>query len=150
MGRRPDPSTLRQFAAALRPGAVLHLYQHVASKNKFHVLISATDERSIAFIINSRPSAYIQKRPDLMNRQISMPHSSHRFMAHDSYIACHDTFLLPSREEIVDGLLNRSVDHVGHVELSLYPQIAAGAADSALIAPRDADLIVAAFGQPPG
>lgn len=146
MGRRPDPSTLRQFAGALRPGAVLHLYQHVASKDKFHVLIAAMDDRSLGFIINSRPSAWAQKRPDVLRRQILMAHADHPFMSHDSHIACDDAILLPSREDLIDGLVNRAVDHVGHVALSLYPQIIAAAHGSSLIAPRDTDLIVSAFG----
>jgi hypothetical protein len=146
MGRRCDPSELRQFAAALRPGAVLHLYSHLAGKPKYHALISAADERSLAFIINTRPSQLIERQPDLLRRQVLMQLSAHPFMGHDSYIACHDTVALPTRSELIDGLLQRAIDHVGRLDAGVYAHIAAAAQRSALIAERDSALITAAFG----
>src|SRR6185437_2009190 len=128
MQRRSDPSRLRQFAGALRAGSILHMYQPVACKNKFHVLIASMDDRSLGFIINSRPSPMIQRQPDLLRRQVLMPKSAHPFMAHDSFIACHDTVLLPTRDELIQGLVDRTVDHVGYVATSLHGPIATAAA----------------------
>jgi hypothetical protein len=145
--RRCDPSELRQFAAALRPGAVLHLYQSVAGKDKFHVLVAASDHRSIGFLVNTRPSQFVARQPELMHRQVPMPQKAHRFMHHDSFIACHDIVALPTRGDLIDGLLNRGIDHVGHIDMALYRQMANAAAGSALIAQRDAELIVSAFGR---
>jgi hypothetical protein len=144
--QRLDPSTLRQFAPALRSGAVLHLFQPIAGKAKYHVLIASADERSLGFIINSRPSPFIMRNLDLQRRQVLMGHATHPFMHHDSFIACHDTVSLPPRERLVDGMLKGQVDHVGAVARELHAQIAAAARGSPLIATREAALIVAAFG----
>lgn len=67
-------------------------------------------------------------------------------MHHDSHIACHDAVVLPVRADLIDGLLNRAVDHVGNVDAGLHRLTAAGAAGSDLIAQRDAELIARAFG----
>jgi hypothetical protein len=145
MGPRSDPATFRQFAAALRPGSILHLYQAIVGKPKFHVLIAASAERSLGFVINTRPSPFIQRRPELMRRQVPMPLATHPFMHHDSFIACDDTVKLPTRDELIAGLCDRNINQVGNVHQTLFGSIALAAAGSATIAGRDADLISGAF-----
>jgi hypothetical protein len=145
MGSRPDPALLRQFAAALRPGAVLHLYQPLTGKHKFHAVITVAHDRSLGFIINSQPSPFIKSRPDLLRRQVAMLLTAHPFMKRDSVIACHDTVKMPTLDELIDRLIDRSAEHVGYVDRSLFGSIALAAAGSPTIAARDADLIARAF-----
>jgi hypothetical protein len=147
MGSSIDPASLRQFAPALRAGSVLHLYDPVAGKPKYHVVIVVSAERSLGFIINSRPSPFIQRQPELLRRQVPMLLQEHPFMRHDSVIACHDTVKLPTRDVLIEGLLHGVVDHLGRIHQTLFGQIAAAAAGSALIAERDSALIVQSFGR---
>jgi len=124
---------------------VLHLHQPLAGKQKFHVLIAAAPERSLGFIINSRPSPFIQRRPELLCRQVAMLSAVHPFMQHDSVIACHEAVRLPPRDELIDRLIEGSAEHIGHVHQTLFGLIAQAAAGSSTIAERDATLIVRAF-----
>lgn len=145
MPSRFDPATARQFVAALRPGAVLHLLQPFIGKHKFHVLISATVERSIGFLINTLPSPFVQNRPDLLRRHLLMPVSTHPFMRHDSFIACDDTVKLPARDQLIAGLCDRTIEQVGYVSRTLFPAMVAAAEGSRMIATRDAELLRQAF-----
>jgi len=145
MASRMDPARARQLAAALKPGAVLHLLQPLIGKHKFHVLIAASAERSLGFLINSRIGPFIQNRPDLLSRQVSLPVAANPFMHHDSIIACHDTVRLPPLGELIAGLADRSMSLVGYLHHDLLVIIAAAAAGSPLIAARDAELIATGF-----
>jgi hypothetical protein len=145
MPRRPDPAELRAHALTLRAGVVLRRYDHVAEKTKRLVLILANAERSLAFFINSQPSAFIRAQPELLRRQVPMPQSMHPFMHHDSHIACHDTVNVGTFAQLVAGLCDGSVERLGTVHASLHELIGIAAARSKLIAQRDQDLIAQAF-----
>jgi hypothetical protein len=142
---RRDPAMLRQFAAPLLPGAVIHCFQPIANKLKFHVLISAKDERSIGFLINTQPSPFIQRRPERMQRHVPLLLQHHPFMDHDSFVACDETVKLPGRAELLDRLCNREIEYSGSTARDLFGPIALAAAGSPLISSRDAALIAAAF-----
>lgn len=142
---RPDPAALRQQLAALRPGVVLHLYQSVAGKDKFHVLIAAAADRSLGFLINTHPSPFIERQADRLRRQLLMSKALHPFMHHDSYIACDDPVPLPLSNDLAVGLCAGRIQRVGVVHVSLHKLIGAAADGSGLIAPRDAELIARAF-----
>ena len=145
MAARLDPARIRQWVARLRPGAVIKLYSALAGKNKRHGLISATADRSVAFFINTRPADFIRARPDLLKRQVLMPLASHRFMAYDSHIACHDTVRIPTMAYLVAGLDDDSIQLLGHVHRSLFPAIINSARGSPNISERDLVLIVSGF-----
>jgi hypothetical protein len=146
MGSSVDPATLRQFAASLKPGSVLHLYSPVAGKSKFHVIINVSADRSVALLINSRPSPFIQRQQHLLCRQVPLPQATHPFLEHDSVIACHDTVALPAQDRLIDGFIRSIVTYIGHVQRGIFPAISRAAADSPLISGRDAPLIARAFG----
>src|ERR1017187_9394914 len=120
MAPKPDPAALRQHAATLRAGVVLRLYQPIADKPKRHVLIAVSADRSLAFLINTTPSLFIQRQPDFLHRQVLMRQSDHPFMRHDSYIACHDTVRLAPINELAAGLCDGSVERLGYVQASLF------------------------------
>jgi hypothetical protein len=140
-----DPAALRQYAGALRAGVVLRLHQPIAEKIKRHVLIAATGERSLAFIINSKPSPFIQRQPDLLRRQVLMTKADHSFMQHDSYIACHDIVRLDPIDRLAVGIANRTVERLGYIEQAVCELICVASEGSRLISPRDQKLIAAVF-----
>jgi len=148
MRRGIDPATIKRFASALQPGSVLGLLQPVAGKFKFHVTISIAEQRSVGFIINTRPSRFIMVRPELVRRQVPLLLEQHPFMKHDSFIACHDTVKLPTRDELIDMLILQRASHLGRVASAIHAEIAFAAAGSPLIAERDSGLIVKAFSAP--
>jgi hypothetical protein len=145
MARKPDPAELRKQALTLRAGVVLRVYQPIAEKTKRHVLIAATPERSLAFLINTAPSPFIQRQPELLRRQVLMERSIHTFMHHDSYIGCHDTVRLDPIGELARGLCEGSVERLGYVHKSIHELIGIAAAGSKLISVRDSLLIATAF-----
>jgi hypothetical protein len=145
MPPRPDQAALRQHMMSLRAGAVLHLYQPLAGKEKFHVLIAALGDRSLGFLINTRPSPFIERQADRLRRHLLMPKALHGFLEHDSYIACDDTVKLPCARDLAEGLCTDRIQRVGIVHASLHSQIRVAAEGSDTIATRDAELIARAF-----
>jgi hypothetical protein len=145
MPPRPDQAALRQQMMSLRAGVVLHLYQPLAGKEKFHVLIAALGDRSLGFLINSRPSPFIERQADRLRRHLLMPKALHAFLEHDSYIACDDPVKLPCAKDLAEGLCMDRIQRVGVVHGSLHSSIRAAAEGSILIATRDAELIARAF-----
>lgn len=141
MTRRMDPATLRQYAGTLRAGLVLSLYQPIAQKTKYHVLIAASVDRSLAFIINSSPSPFIQRQPDLLRRQVVMTKADHPFMRHDSYIACHDTVRLDPMDTLASGIGNGTIKRLGFIQDAVWELICVASEGSRLISPRDQKLI---------
>ena len=123
----------------------MRLYQPVADKVKRHVLIASASDRSLGFIINTQPSAFITAREELRRRQVLMPLAAHPFMQHDSYIACHDTVRLPAAPELARLLWAHEAQILGVVSATLNTLITTAAAGSSLIAERDMKLILTAF-----
>lgn len=142
---RPDPAQSRQLLTQLRPGCVLRMYQPLAEKVKRHVLIAAMADRSIAFLINTRPSILIERRQEFLRRQLLMPLNEHPFMSHDSYIACHDTVRLPAAKELVEQLHARRIEILGYISRGVVAKIASMSAGSPVIAERDLQLIATNF-----
>ena len=145
MPRSPDPAALRAHTLSLRAGVVLRRYEPVAEKVKRLVLIAATAERSLAFFINTRPSPFIRSNPELLRRQVLMAQSLHRFMQHDSHIACHDTVSIGTVSQLAAGLCDGSIMRLGAVHQTLFQLIGIAASGSKLIATRDHELIERAF-----
>jgi hypothetical protein len=124
---------------------VLRGYQRIAGKDKRHVLIFSDADRSLAFLINSRPSPFVQKDPEFARRQVPMPLRDHPFMAWDSYIACHDTVRLPPFPELVAGIEAGEFVRLGTVDRRLFPVIVTAAEGCRLISRRDAAAIRSSF-----
>jgi len=149
----PDPAALRQIAAQLQAGVVLNLYSPVAGKDKFHILIHAGSERSLAFIINTRPAPFVLKDPDRASRHIVIPKALHAFLDYDSHIACDEALGIacgPGRsigtmQHVINAVVTNEAKIIGSLDRSMFAAVAAAAAGSRLIAPRDAVLIAAAF-----
>ena len=99
-------------------------------------------------MINSAPSVFITRQPDRLRRHIVMLLADHPFMEWDSYIACDDTVLVPTRTDLVVGLRDKTIEHLGFLSAAMYPLVVAASCESSLIADRDKELIRRAFGVP--
>src|ERR1700674_2821178 len=148
-----DPAALRQVAAQLQVGVVLNLYLPIAGKDKIHILIHADNNRSLAFIINSRPAPFILRDPNRASRHILMPKTLHPYLDYDSHIACDEAVGIacgPSNrigtvQELIAAIIAKKVKVIGSLDRSMFPQVVAAANGSRLIAARDAAIIVNAF-----
>ena len=145
MPRGMDPAVVRQYAASLSAGVVLRCEQPVAEKIKRHVLIAATAQRSIAFLINSNISQFLRGKPELLRRQVLMTQAEHPFMQHDSFIACHDTVRLDTIDQLAAGMQRKTIQRLGYVDLAVCELILKASQGSPLIAPRDQELISSVF-----
>ena len=63
-------------------------------KIKFFVIAGKQDNKYLGFLINSHVHNYLQKHEYLARCQIGIDANSHKFLEHDSFIACHEVFLL--------------------------------------------------------
>jgi hypothetical protein len=148
-----DPAALRQIAAQLQAGVVLRLHSPIAEKPKRHVMIYADANRSLAFMINTKPPPFIAKNPDRLARQVLMPQCLHKFMQHDSHItgddvlgiACRKDGLTGTMQDLIQAVADGRVEILGNLHRSLFGLVAAAADGSRHIANRDAVLIAAAF-----
>ena len=75
------------------------------SKDKF-VVIMCRDIEFMGFLINSKISKFVLKKPDLLACQVILSTSDYGFLSHDSYLDCSqiypfgDTELVIGRERI--------------------------------------------------
>jgi hypothetical protein len=148
-----DPAALRQVAAQLQVGVVLNLYSPIACKDKFHILIYAGNDRSIAFLINTTPAAFILKDPQRAARHIVIKRDLHPFLDYDSYIACDETVgiscgpdcRIATMQELIEAVSCGEVKIIGSLHRSMFTAATAAANGSRTISARDAAKITAAF-----
>jgi hypothetical protein len=145
MTRGTDPAELRHQAAKLRAGVVLRLYQPIAEKIKLHVLIAASADRSLGFIINTRPSPFVASNADFMRRQVPLTKADHRFLHHDSFIACHDTVRLDPTNVLAKGLCDGTATLLGYIERDVCELICEAVEGSKLISQRDQKTVASVF-----
>lgn len=75
----------------LTPGRVLYVSCEFTNprKNKYLVLLCPdTQPRPLLFVINSRISEYLRKRPHLLQCQVPISTKDYDWLHHDSYIDC--------------------------------------------------------------
>ncbi len=149
MGGRLDPATLRQCAAKLVPGVVLRLHNERAKKQKWHVLICAMQDRSLAFLINTRVAPFIRRQPDRLARHVPIGKLEHPFLDYDSTVACDDAIVIENVRELAQGIAEGRVEVLGRIATSLQAAIVAASIGSRLIADRDAQLIAFSLGGTP-
>lgn len=77
---------------------VLHMYSHVASKDKFHV-VCCTKPKSLAFLINSNLTDFVKKNPLLVACNALISADGHDFLKYDSYVACCEPVSLAHFDE---------------------------------------------------
>ncbi len=60
-------------------------------KDKFVVVVHI-DKNAMGFLINSKISDWLRKRPDLLTCEASILVEQHPFLDHDSYVDCRDIY----------------------------------------------------------
>jgi len=75
------------MADVLEEWMVLHMYSHVACKEKFHV-VCCTKPKQLAFLINSNLTDFVKKNPLLVACNALIAADAHDFLKYDSYVAC--------------------------------------------------------------
>lgn len=101
----PD-DRLRHVRTSLVPGRILHLHCNFTTppKSKFVVLISIRPVL-IIFVANSNINAWLQARPDLRDRQVTLHQQNHSYLKHDSFLNCTEAIRQMDFEEIERQLL---------------------------------------------
>jgi len=96
----PEAEKLDWIRQHLTPWSVIYVPVHFSNlppKEKF-LIIARVHTETLAFVINSTPAPFIQKRTNLLACQVPIQCSSHTFLSHDSYIDCTEPILLKTHE----------------------------------------------------
>lgn len=74
----------------IRPGTILHGPMSGVDHGKFYVISGVAGDTLFvcSVIINSEIHPFIQKRPNLLKRQIPISNTDYPFLAYPSYINC--------------------------------------------------------------
>jgi hypothetical protein len=102
----PSAEKLKYVRQSLVPGRILHLHCNFTHppKNKFVVLVSVKSSLRV-FVINSGITEWLQARPDLRDRQITIRQQDHNYLRHDSFLNCTETIQQISIKEMEDQLI---------------------------------------------
>lgn len=92
-----DEERHKSVQRRLRPGAVIYLeVAFPEGKRSKFLVVAHVDAQCCTFVVNSRISAFIAKRPELAVCQVRIDAGRHAFLQHDSHIACHQVLRLPT------------------------------------------------------
>lgn len=92
---------LKYVRRSLVPGRILHVQCcfTIPHKNKFVVLV-AVQPTVVLFVTNSEINEWLQARPDLRDRQVTIRREDHTFLSHDSFLNCTEAVRQMEMEEI--------------------------------------------------
>jgi hypothetical protein len=127
LGAHFPASLLRpRIEAALKPGCVVRLEVkfHQKAKPKFLVLVAEDDPEYLTFIVNTDINQFIQKRPELLQCQVSIDVASHGFLDHDSHVACDKIWPI-KREDVIKALMSDPLGIKGEISPDVRAQIMA-------------------------
>jgi hypothetical protein len=77
---------------AISPGCVIEVFAaHISPPHrKYYVVCCLEPPPPLGFFINSRISAFIQKRPPLKAAQVALTKTEHPFLTYDSWLDCSE------------------------------------------------------------
>lgn len=61
-------------------------------KPKFVLAVAIVGDKVLAFMINSRISAFIRNKPELLVCEAAIVEKHHRWLSHDSFVDCRDLY----------------------------------------------------------
>lgn len=137
---------LKYVRQSLIPGRILHLHCTFTTppKNKFLVLASV-EPTSLMFVINSQISHWLETRPDLRDRQVTIRQTDHLYLHRDSFLNCTEVIQQISREEI-EAQLIRDISNIKDMVTSLEREaIRYAVADCRTLSKKDIDTILGAL-----
>lgn len=107
----PDDK-LKYVRQSLVPGRILHLHCDftIPPKSKFVVLVSVKPV-VVLFVINSEISQWLQARPDLRDRQVTIRQQNHEYLKHDSFLNCTEAARQMEMED-VERQLNEDMSNI--------------------------------------
>ena len=113
LGEQLSPDDKRRYIKErIVPGRVLHVFCNFTAppKNKF-VLVVATDPELMFFVINSEINQWLQARPDLRDRQVTIRQKNHLFLARDSYLNCTEA-IRNMDPPMIEARLEQELDNI--------------------------------------
>jgi hypothetical protein len=108
LGETLSPDDKRHYIKkSLVPGRLLHLFCNFTTppKNKFLAVVATTPEL-VLFFVNSEINPWLQARPDLRDRQVTLRQRDHPFLAQDSHLNCTEAIRKIPVQEIEAQLMN--------------------------------------------
>lgn len=135
-----------RIEAALKPGCVIKLLVKFPekTKEKFLVLVADDDPEYLTFIVNTGINPFIANKQHLLQCQVSIDAASHKFLDHDSHVACHEVHSM-KREEVIKCLMADLNGIKGEVSAEVRSQIAAAVKFAKTIEKDKKNRIIAAL-----
>jgi hypothetical protein len=122
----PAASKQAQIAQRLIPGAVLYLevvFPEV-TKPKYLVLVASEDPDIWTFIVNTETNPFIAGKAHLSVCQVTLDQAEHKFLQHDSQIACHQLRKF-KKTDVVNMLMGDMSRYKGQISEEVREQILA-------------------------
>ncbi len=95
-------------------GQVIHAYSRLASKEKFHIVVSETP-KTLLLYINSEITSFQKLRKDLIACNAKLLEVEHEFLKYDSYVNCCEAVsesVLSEPIEIVGNISDKGLDSI--------------------------------------
>lgn len=109
----------KSVARQLRPGTIIYLnVEFPEGPRPKYLVVAHVDDECCAFIVNSRIHPFIEAHSTLAVCQVGIDVARHGFLAHDSYIACHQVLRLP-----IQGVISELVADISRIKGALHEDV---------------------------
>jgi len=140
----PPAEQDRAIADAIKVGNVLKLHCNFTTPPKDKRLILVSTKPLIGFfIINSTVNQFITRNSVLLASQIKILSEDHDFLAHDSFVACHELLTGFDYSEVERQLRGDYSRYLGRINFALRDMIIEIVSNSKTLSPEHIDLVVA-------
>lgn len=114
-----DDDRRRSVARQLRPGTVIYLeVAFPEGPRSKYLVVAHVDDECCTFIVNSQIRRFIATHPALSVCQVRIDAARHAFLDHDSFIACHEVWRLPTA-----GVIAELIADMSRIKGSLHEDI---------------------------
>lgn len=99
----------KAVARQLLPGTVIYLeVAFPEGPRSKYLVVAHVDDECCTFIVNSQIRRFIATHPALSVCQVRIDAARHAFLDHDSFIACHEVWRLPTAGVIAELIADMS------------------------------------------